>query len=283
MNDGKTPGLGAEGPYRSAMQSSSFGPAAWLLDGAARRDLGTYYAFCRAVDDCADEFAPKEARRHLAAWREELAALAQGNPGSELGRDLADLLRRRGIPLARLGELLDGAEADAAGKARLRTRADLRRYCYQVAGSVGRACLPIFGVEEVRGEGFARALGEAFQIINILRDVREDARRGRRYVALEDLTRFGLTEGEFLAGEGGARAQRLFYEYGRLARAALREADRAAAGLPAKGLRAPRMMRLVYGGILETMEKDGYRVFEKRYSLGRRKKFAALARGLLWG
>ena len=119
------------------------------------------------------------------------------------------------------------------------------------------------------------------QLTNILRDVREDASLGRLYFALEDLGRHGLKEREFMAGKGGARAQRLIYDYAWRARSALRKADEEARGLPARGLRPSRLMRAIYGSLLERMAADSFRVFEKRYSLGPWRKRWVVVRGLV--
>lgn len=276
-----TPGLGKGRDWGAVLKRSSFGPAALLLDAQARADLALFYAYCRAIDDCADEFKPREAAVHLAHWKGELALLHRGRPASDLGVGLAELCVRRGIPAGLLDDLWQGARSDARARVRIRTWAGVRSYCYQVAGSVGLACLPIFGLDVEGAGAYALALGEAFQLINILRDVREDASLGRLYFALEDLRDHGLGEKEFLAGRGGVRAQRLVHAYAWRARHALRRADQESAALPSKGLRPSRLMRAIYGGLLETMAADGFRVFENRYSLGAWRKRLVVARGLV--
>jgi phytoene synthase len=264
------------------MRRSSFGPGALLLNGRARADLACFYAYCRSIDDCADEFAPAEAARHLAAWKAELALLHAGRPSSRLGRSLAELCARRAIPAGLLDDLWLGAHSDARATVRHATWQGLRRYCYQVAGSVGMACLPIFGAELEAASTFALALGEAFQLINILRDVREDAARGRLYFALEDLRAHGLRAGEFMQGRGGARAGRLLHAYAWRARHALERARQEEKALPRKALGPPALMRAIYAGLLDSMERDGLKVFEKRYRLGRLRKGLAVARALAW-
>jgi phytoene synthase len=263
------------------MRRSSFGPGALFLDASAREDLGLFYAYCRAVDDCADEFAPAEARAHLAAWRRELDALHRGKPESPLGKALASLCLRRGIPAGLLDDLWEGASSDAKPKVRLGRYADLRRYCYQVAGSVGVVCLPLFGLDLQAGTTYALALGEALQLINILRDVREDAQRGRLYFAQEDLALHGVREAELLDGVHNERVERLFTDYAWRARHSLRRADEEARSLPKAGLRPSRLMRALYGRLLEDMAADGFRVSEKRYRLGRLRKSLIVAKALL--
>ena len=122
---------------------------------------------------------------------------------------------------------------------------------------MGQACLPIFGLELRRGRAYAEALGRAFQLINIVRDAREDAARGRIYFALADLKRHGLSEKAFLAGQG---AQALLQDYALRAKAGLAKADQLARSLPASGIRPSRMMRRLYGALLEAMLADGVKV-----------------------
>ena len=276
-----TPGLGQALDGEALIRRSSFGPGAWLLDRQARADLSVYYAYCRAIDDCADEFAPAEARRHLAAWKRELGAIQRGHAASPLGTALAELCRRRGIPHRLLADLWRGASVDAGGGHRFARFSQVQAYAYQVAGSVGLACLPIFGLDLGRGRAFAVALGEAFQLINVVRDAQEDAARGRLYFATADLRAHGVKEKDFLAGRGGAASQALLADYAGRAREALRRADAAFAGLDRRGLRAPRLMRALYAGLLDAMEADGFQVFTKRYRLGRLRKAWAVALALL--
>jgi phytoene synthase len=276
-----TPGLGQALDGEALIGRSSFGPGAWLLDRQARADLAVYYAYCRAIDDCADEFAPAEARRHLALWKRELGAIQRGRANSPLGKALAGLCRRRAIPHGLLRDLWQGASVDAQGGHRFARFSQVRAYAYQVAGSVGLACLPIFGLDLERGRAFAVALGEAFQLINIVRDAREDAERGRLYFARADLRLHGVDEKGFLAGQGGTAARALLADYAGRARQALARADSACAALDRRGLRAPRAMRAIYVGLLDVMEADGFQVFAKRYRLNPLRKAMALAQALL--
>lgn len=276
-----TPGLDLPLDGSALIRKSSFGPGALFLDASARQDLGVYYAYCRAIDDCADEFAPAEAQRHLQRWRNELDALHQGKAATALGQALAGLCLRRGVPAGLLDDLWEGARADARGPVRFRRYAELRRYCYQVAGSVGVVCLPIFGLDLAAGTTYALALGEAFQLINILRDVKEDAERGRLYFAQEDLDRHGVKAEDLLAGRMSPQAERLFHDYAWRARTCLRRADEESRSLPEAGLRPSRLMRWLYGGLLEVMAADGFKVLDERYHLGPLRKAAVITRALL--
>jgi phytoene/squalene synthetase len=263
--------------FSRALKASSFAPAALVLNSKRRKDLEIFYAFCRVVDDCADEYAPAEGRRFLKAWQKALAK-APSPTAPLLQRELWRLSAEYGIPLGLFRDLVLGALSDLRPRVRFARQLDLNRYIHRVAGVVGQACLPLFGVELKAGRAYAEALGRAFQLINIVRDAKEDAARGRLYFCLEDLRKQGLSEKKALAGRG---MQPVLLDYALRAQAALREAERASAGLPKSGLRPSRMMRKVYGALLDAMLADGLKVFEKRYSLSGPKKFWLVFTGLL--
>jgi phytoene synthase len=267
----------------ASLKASSFGAGALFLDAQASKDLHVFYAYCRAIDDCADEFAPKEAIRHLKRWKAELASMVKGKAETELGRQLAELCTRRQIPLSLLEDLWAGAYSDARPTVRFSTYAQVRRYSYQVAGAVGLACLPIFGVRMDTGGRFALALGEAFQLINILRDVKEDLSRGRLYIAQEDLRAHGVTEADLRMGQASPQLERLLHAYAWHARHGLAVADSEALALPRKRLRPPLLMRAVYGSLLEKMAGDGFQVLTKRYRLSPLKKRALVLQALVLG
>ena len=278
----KTPGLDFFDGGAS-LKASSFAAGTLVLGPQANADLRLFYGYCRAIDDCADEFEPSAAAAHLRRWKRELAAMENGKPGTALGQALRELCLRRGIPAGLLEDLWSGAASDAKAKVRFKTYAQVRRYAYQVAGAVGLACLPIFDVKMEEGGRFALALGEAFQLINVLRDVKEDAGRGRIYLAQEDLKAYGVAEAELIAGRASERSQRLFYAYAWRARQALAVADAEALALPRKRLRPPLLMRVVYGALLEQMAEDGFQVLTKRYQLQPWKKRALVLKALVSG
>ncbi len=279
----KVPGFDwGQADYARQLRRSSFAAGAWLLSVRARADLRIFYAYCRAIDDCADEFAPAQAKKFLKQWSQALDAAFKYPQRTDrlpqLVTDLAEMCRRRELPLSLLRELIQGALSDAKAQVRFKTRADLEVYMRRVAGSVGEACLPLFGLNRKKAKVYADALGLAFQYINIVRDAAEDAGRGRLYFALSDLKRHKLQAAHALTGLG---MQPLLAEYGERARLALEKADQHSHALPSAGLRPSRMMRVVYADILNRMQKDGYQVFEKRYRASRRAKLGALISGLL--
>jgi phytoene synthase len=263
--------------FSKALKSSSFAPAALVLNSKRRKDLEIFYAFCRVVDDCADEYPAAEGRRYLKAWQKALAK-APAMKAPLLQRELWRLSTEYGIPVALFRDLILGALSDLRPRVRFAKAADLDLYIHRVAGVVGQACLPLFGVDLKAGKAYAEALGRAFQLINIVRDAKEDAGRGRLYFCLEDLRKHGVNEKAALKGAG---MQPLLLDYARRSQEALRDAQKLAEGLPKAGLRPSRMMRKVYAGLLDEMLADGLKVFEKRYSLSAPKKLWLVFTGLL--
>jgi phytoene synthase len=230
----------------------------------------TIYAFCKEVDSAVDEAPagsdPKEAVRR---WRAEVDAVYGGSPTHPVAISLTTHARRLNIPREYLDDLITGVEMDLT-TTRYVTFDELSRYCYRVAGVVGLICLHIFGTKDPRAKDYAVSLGMAFQLTNILRDLGTDADRGRIYLPLEDLRRFGYPEEHLLQRRVSSRFNDLmafqclrargFYDKAREILAALPPEDRRAL-LPAE------MMRGVYARILDRIERSGYRVFEKRISL----------------
>ncbi len=258
---------------------SSFAQAFRLLAPERRSALDAVYAFCRFVDDVADGGDPREfgdrgnpGRRDpgalLARWRDELRRVYAGAPSHPIGVALADAVRRFALPERHFADLIRGVEMDLTRR-RYRTVDELEEYCYLVASTVGLLCIEIFGRRHPSAEDYARDLGVAFQLTNILRDVREDAARGRLYLPLEDLARFGCEEEELLAGRYSARVGALMaFECGR-ARAYYLRARCALAPEDRRALAAAEAMRLIYERLLCRIEARGFDVFHDRISLPR--------------
>ncbi len=179
--------------------------AAFLLMPREKREaLNAVYAFCRHSDDIVDEEPDKaRAAADLDAWRRELDDCFAGRPGHPIMRDLAEHgLTSFPLPRKHFDEVLDGCEMDLH-VSRYDTFADLERYCHRVASAVGLLCIEIFGYEDPRTRDYARELGLALQLTNILRDVASDAEIGRIYLPLDELERFGVTERELLEQRPG--------------------------------------------------------------------------------
>jgi phytoene synthase len=239
-----------------------------LLSAERRRGLTAVYAFCRAADDIADEpDLRRDPRRLIARWREELHAAYDGTPRHPIGVALADAVERFAVPRAHFEAVVDGVEMDLRRTRYARWDADLADYCYRVASAVGLIAIEIFGYTNPSARDYATNLGLAFQLTNILRDVAEDAARGRIYLPQEDLARFGCTEDDVLASRcTAAFRQVMAFEcarageyYGR-ARFSLAEEDRPA-------LAAAEAMRLIYEQLLRRVMFRRYDVFGQRVRL----------------
>ena len=242
-----------------------------------RRDaMHAVYAFCREVDSVVDEPEPgSNPHDRLARWREELASQYRAErstvvptiqPLSPVMTCLGEHIRRLGIPREYFDDIIAGVAMDLTIK-RYATFRDLYQYCYRVASAVGLVCLKIFGARAPEAQTYAINLGIAFQLTNILRDLKTDGARGRIYLPMEDLTRFGHSEQDLLAGAYTPAFVNLMefecrraQEYYRAAEAALPEADRRAL-VPAE------IMRAIYHTILERIEACRYRVFSRRITL----------------
>lgn len=239
-----------------------------VLPRRKRHDMGVFYAFCRVVDDIADEpgIPVAERRAALQHWRDLIRGrVGQPRPGIET--EFADLCRRYFLREDDLEAIITGMEMDIE-PLRFETAADLKRYCYHVASAVGLVSIEIFGYTDPTTRLYAEQLGYALQWTNIMRDVGEDAKEGRLFLPLEDLRRYGLTEQMILDGKPDrAKFQRLMKHQAGVARAfyvtavsALPAADRAA-------MRSAELMRRIYSGILDRMEADGFHVYDRRYRL----------------
>ena len=183
-----------------------------LLPRAKRDGMSALYAFCREVDDVADEESvPESVRRtQLAAWREDVALACSpgGKPRFGVNQELQNVIATYRLPFQLFDELIRGCEMDLDVK-RYATFADLELYCYRVASVVGLLSIEVFGYRNPRCRDYALYLGKAIQLTNILRDVRSDAERGRIYLPTEELARFGVTEEEILRFQYSDRFERL--------------------------------------------------------------------------
>src|SRR5947207_965138 len=182
-----------------------------LLPRAKRDGMSALYAFCREVDDVADnESVPAEQRREqLAAWRADVArACGSETPHMPVNRELQAVIRQYHLPFQLFDELLKGVEMDLDTR-RYETYDQLEVYCYRVASVVGLLSIEIFGYQNPACRDYAIALGKALQFTNILRDVRADAERGRIYLPVSELARFDVREEELFRFDYSDRFRRL--------------------------------------------------------------------------
>ena len=189
-----------------------------------------------------------------------------GTPTRALSRALADSARRFKIPRELFEEIINGVEMDLSRK-RYQTWEELRPYCYRVASALGLICIEIFGYRNPSAKQYAENLGLALQLTNILRDVREDAERGRIYLPLEDLARFNVSEEEILGGVYSPNFVRLMDFEARRARELYALAQSELALEDRATLLTAEAMRLIYAALLERIIKSNYRVLDRRHSL----------------
>jgi len=265
---------GADRTTARATRSSrtSFYYSFLLLPREKRRAIYAIYAFCRAADDVADGAGdPAEKARGLLEWREELARCYEGDPRHPVTEALLRAVRRYSLPREHFEGILDGVTSDLTRR-RYESFAELEGYCHRVASLVGLLCVEVFGYRDPRSRDYARELGLAFQLTNILRDVGRDAGDGRIYLPREDLLRFSVPEEDLLAG----RVTPAFREM--MAFQVARTRDRYAlsdALLPKQDRRnlfAARIMARIYQGILTEIERMGYDVFRRRAGIGTARK-----------
>jgi phytoene synthase len=253
-------------------EAGNFYPAFCVLPRPQRRSMCALYAFMRVADDLSDEPAPTEVkRRQLADWRHGLTSALAGHYLHPAHAALHDSVERYGVPSAYLEAVLDGVEMDLEPTA-YATFADLRLYCYRVASAVGLACIHVWGFEGDQARRYAEDAGLAFQLTNILRDLGEDAARGRVYLPQEDLERFGYDAARLERGE----RDRAFEDLMRFEVERTRQLY--AASWPLVECLAPsgravfQLMARTYRGLLDEIERRNYDVFTRRIRLSRWRK-----------
>ncbi len=235
-----------------------------LLPRPRRAAMNALYAFCREVDDVADDTARPvpERRQALAAWREDIRLACAGDePRLPVSRELRPFIHLHRLPFELFDEIVAGCEMDLE-LTRYPDWPQLELYCHRVASAVGLLSIRIFGCRHPHSAAYAEALGRAFQLTNILRDVREDAARGRIYLPQTELDRFGVPAEDLLAGRYSERFRALADAVAARARAYYREA---AARLPAEDRRAliaAELMGAVYWRLLEHLAAREFRVLD---------------------
>src|SRR5262245_32055183 len=180
-----------------------------FLPRRKREAMYALYAFCRTVDDAVDGDGgtPSEQRRVLTEWRTELKRVYEGRASHPIAVRLAEVVRTYPIAREHLEAILDGVEMDV-DKRRYASFEELHEYCYRVAAAVGLCGIEMFGYTDPRARDYAVNLGVALQLTNIMRDLRADGERGRIYLPLDELRRFGCAEEDFLRG----RYSRAYFE-----------------------------------------------------------------------
>jgi 15-cis-phytoene synthase len=258
---------------KAAKSGSSFYYAFLFLPPERRQAITALYAFCREVDDVVDECTDTSiARIKLAWWRTQIDALFQGKPDHPVTQALAPFLAPFDITQSRLIAIIDGMEMDL-DQTRYLDWPGLEKYCWHVAGVVGELSAGIFGYQDPATLQYASKLGIAFQLTNIIRDVGDDARRGRIYLPISDLQQFGVRAADVLNSQYSENFSSLMAFEAARARTLYREAIDA---LPANDRRAQRpglMMAAIYHALLDEIEDEKWQVLDQRISLTPIRKF----------
>jgi phytoene synthase len=252
---------------KAAQSGSSFYYSFLFLPPPRRRAITALYAFCREVDDVVDECVdPALAGTKLAWWRTEVAAVFEGTPRHPVGSALVPVVRDFNLPQEHFQEIIDGMEMDLRQTRYLDYKA-LHLYCYRVASVVGLMAAEIFGYGDRRTLKYAHDLGLAFQLTNIIRDVGEDARRGRIYLPIDELQQFGVPAADILNARHSENFERLMAH--QISRAE-QTYDQALAALPAADRKAQRsglVMAAIYRTLLDEIRRDRCQVLTQRIAL----------------
>ncbi len=234
-----------------------------LLPKAKRDGMSALYAFCREVDDIADEeTAPiEERRRELAEWREDVRrACGSEAPRLTVNQELQPIIKKYRLPFEHFDALLKGVEMDLEIK-RYENQEQLELYCYRVASVVGLLSIEIFGYKDAACRDYAIYLGKALQLTNILRDVRTDAERGRIYIPTSELTRFHVTPEEILEFKYSERFAQMASSIAERARGFYRKAQQTLPAVDRRSMVAAELMGSVYWRLLHKLERQHFDVF----------------------
>ena len=252
---------------KAAQSGSSFYYSFLFLPPERRQAITALYAFCREVDDVVDETSdPQVAHTTLDWWRKEVARLLAGEPTHPVAKALQPHLQAYGLSGEHLLAVIDGMAMDLTQTRYLDFKA-LERYCWHVASVVGLMSARIFGITDERTLQYAEKLGLAFQLTNIIRDVGEDARRGRIYLPISELQQFEVPASDILNAKHSDRFERLMQFQTERAQ---RYYDEAFALLPKQDRRAQRaglIMAAIYRALLEEIARDRFHVLQHKISL----------------
>jgi len=256
---------------KAAASGSSFYYAFLFLPKPRRAAITAFYAFCREVDDVVDEMVdPGVAATKLAWWRTEVGQAFAGQPSHPVMQALMPLAATYRIEARHLLAVIDGCQMDLE-QTRYLDFAGLQRYCHLVAGIVGEVAAGIFGQTQAQTTVYAHTLGQALQLTNIIRDVGEDALRGRIYLPIDELQRFDVKAHEILKRQYAGDFPRRFTALMRFqAERAQGLYDQALRLLPEADRRSQKpglMMASIYRTLLREIERDDFAVLHQRISL----------------
>ncbi len=256
-----------------------------ILPRERREDMVVFYAFCRTIDDLADEVgvAVERKMKALDEWAEGIKS--GFSVGNDLGTEVRAMMERRGVAAEWLLEIIEGCRMDL-GVVKIGSWEELKRYNWKVAGVVGLVCTRIFGCVHEESDRYAEVLGNALQLTNILRDVGEDLANGMRiYLPENDMIRFQYSERDLVGRVYDGRFFAMMGYQAERAEALYREAEGLIQEVDRRALRPAVMMAEIYRALLGRMRADGFRVFDRRYSVSKGKKLMILLKFLVagWG
>lgn len=263
-----------------------------VLPKSKRRALSAVYAFMRRCDDVSDDpgLSFEERRQKLAAWMDALHRVQQGHPTDDpILLALTDAQHRFKIPASLLDQLAQGTAMDIVEEAyqaqgfqvQYKTFEELRVYCYRVASVVGLVCIRIFGYQDVKAEKLAEQVGLAFQLTNIIRDVKEDVSLGRVYLPDEDLAKFDIQAAQLQRSVDPAKLRQVLAVEADRARELYLSADALLPLIDEDSQPALWVLSTIYRRLLEKIARLQYDVFSQKVSLTMREKLVVLGKGFL--
>jgi len=253
------------------------------LSKERKADMVVFYAFCRVIDDIADstELNIDEKSKGLNEWLSLFDDIIRP-ANTKLQQQVLDLVSKYEINTEYFKELILGCISDLTPQT-FDTWEGLEKYTYRVACCVGLISIKIFGCTHPSSETYALKLGHALQLTNIMRDVGEDILdNGRIYLPISDMSRFDYSAAELTERRHDRRFIAMMDHHRERAETLYQEAQDALAGQDKKALKAAEAMRKIYFAILQKMKKDGYKVFDQRYSLSKARKVSILITSILW-
>lgn len=253
----------------ASARGSSFYYSFLLLPSAKRKAIKTIYSLCRLLDDVVDQDATDRDPFHeLQAWYEEIESCFQGCPMTPFGERLTEAIEEFELPRQPFVDLIDGMEMDLRWQS-YQTFSDLREYCYRAASTVGLICIEIFGYESPRTREYAVNLGLALQLTNILRDLKEDAGRGRIYIPLDDMEQFGYSESDLRANLYNEPFIKLMRSQHSRALSYFRMADSTLPEMDRSSMFAAEIMSAIYREILDGIRGVSFDVYHNQVKVPR--------------
>jgi phytoene synthase len=237
-----------------------------FLPKQKREAIETVYAFCRLVDDIVDgDLKVDNAHNELKFWRDEIKKCFQGNPSTNLGKSLQEVIKHFPIKEEYFQDLITGMEMDL-NKCRYNNFEELENYCYHVAGVIGLMCIEIFGYKENSTKEYAVNLGKALQLVNIARDLKEDSTRARVYLPKDEMNKFSYSEEELLNSVYNEKFVSLMLNHCQKAKGFFQKAQ-SSLNNDRKKMFAAEIMGAIYSKILDRIISKNYNVFDNRIRL----------------